>query len=62
MKANVNGINLYYETRGTEGPWLTLSHSLGCSSAMWAPQIAEFSRRYRVLAFDTRGHGQSDAP
>ena len=62
MKANVNGINLYYETHGTEGPWLTLSHSLGCSSAMWTPQIAEFSKRFRVLAFDTRGHGRSDAP
>jgi 3-oxoadipate enol-lactonase len=62
MKANVNGINLYYETHGTEGPWLTFSHSLACSTAMWAPQIAEFSRRFRVLSFDTRGHGQSDAP
>jgi 3-oxoadipate enol-lactonase len=62
MKSNVNGINLYYETHGTEGPWLTLSHSLACSTAMWGPQIAEFSRRYRVLSFDTRGHGQSDAP
>ena len=62
MKANVNGTNLYYETHGTEGPWLTFSHSLACSTAMWGPQIAEFSRRFRVLSFDTRGHGQSDAP
>ncbi len=62
MKANVNGTNLYYEAHGTEGPWLTFSHSLACSTAMWGPQIAEFSRRFRVLSFDTRGHGQSDAP
>ena len=62
MKANVNGIGVYYETHGTTGPWLTLSHSLACSTAMWAPQIAEFSRNYRVLSFDTRGHGQTDAP
>ncbi|CAM9469455.1 unnamed protein product, partial [Phaeothamnion confervicola] len=62
MKANVNGIGLYYETHGAAGPWLTFSHSLACSTAMWAPQIAEFSRSYRVLSFDTRGHGQSDAP
>ena len=62
MKANVNGIGLYYETHGTDGPWLTLSHSLACSTAMWAPQIAAFSKSYRVLSFDTRGHGQSDAP
>lgn len=62
MKATVNGTGIHYEVHGTQGPWLTFSHSLACSSAMWAPQIAEFSKRYRVLAFDTRGHGQSDAP
>lgn len=62
MQANVNGTGIHYEVHGSSGPWLTLSHSLACSSAMWAPQIAEFSTRYKVLAFDTRGHGQSDAP
>ncbi len=62
MKATVNGTGIHYEVHGTQGPWLTLSHSLACNSAMWAPQIAEFSKRFRVLAFDTRGHGQSDAP
>lgn len=62
MKATVNGTGIHYEVHGTRGPWLTFSHSLACSSAMWAPQIAEFSNRFRVLAFDTRGHGQSDAP
>lgn len=62
MKANVNGTAIHYEIHGTQGPWLTFSHSLACSSAMWAPQIPEFSKRHRVLAFDTRGHGQSDAP
>lgn len=62
MKATVNGTGIHYEVHGTQGPWLTFSHSLACSSAMWAPQIAEFSKRFRVLAFDTRGHGQSDAP
>ncbi len=61
MKATVNGTGIHYEVHGTQGPWLTFSHSLACSSAMWAPQIAEFSKRFRVLAFDTRGHGQSDA-
>ena len=62
MNAKINGISLYYETHGTSGPWLTFSHSLACSTAMWAPQIAEFSKRYRVVSFDTRGHGQSEAP
>ena len=33
MKATVNGIETYYEIHGKEGaPWLTLSHSLACST------------------------------
>ena len=63
MKAKVNGIEIGYELHGKEGaPWLTLSHSLACSVRMWNPQIAAFKDRYRILAFDTRGHGASAAP
>jgi len=63
MKAKVNGIEVYYELHGKEGaPWLTLSHSLACSVRMWDEQIASFKDRFRILAYDTRGHGQSAAP
>jgi 3-oxoadipate enol-lactonase len=63
MKANVNGIETYYEIHGKEGaPWLVLSHSLACSLRMWDDQIAALKDRFRVLAYDTRGHGQSAAP
>lgn len=62
MKANTNGIETHYEIHGSSGPWLVLSHSLACSARMWDPQIAEFSKRFRVLAYDTRGHGASGAP
>jgi 3-oxoadipate enol-lactonase len=63
MKAKVNGNEIYYEIHGKESaPWLTLSHSLACSVRMWDDQIASFKDRYRVLAFDTRGHGASSAP
>jgi len=63
MKAKVNGIEINYEIHGKEGaPWLTLSHSLACSVRMWDDQIASFGDRYRILAFDTRGHGASAAP
>ncbi|HET6283628.1 MAG TPA: alpha/beta fold hydrolase [Polyangia bacterium] len=65
MKEDVGGAELHYEIHGDSGddrrPWLIFSHSLACSVGMWTPQLAEFSRRYRVLAFDTRGHGRSDA-
>lgn len=63
MKANVNGIETYYEVHGKEGaPWLVFSHSLACSVRMWDGEIAKQKDRFRVLAYDTRGHGQSAAP
>jgi len=63
MKAKVNGIETHYEIHGSEGaPWLTFSHSLACSLRMWDGQVAEFKDRFRILAYDTRGHGASEAP
>ena len=63
MKANLNGIETYYEIHGKDdAPWLVFSHSLACSVRMWDGEIAKFKDRYRVLAYDTRGHGQSAAP
>jgi 3-oxoadipate enol-lactonase len=63
MKTKVNGTELYYELHGSEGaPWLIFSHSLACIVRMWDPQIAAFKDRYRILAYDMRGHGQSAAP
>jgi 3-oxoadipate enol-lactonase len=63
MKATVNGIETYYEIHGKEGaPWLVFSHSLACSARMWDGEIARHKDRFRVLAYDTRGHGQSAAP
>jgi len=61
MHATVNGIRIHYEVAG-EGPWVVLSHSLACAGAMWDEQWAILTARYRVLRFDTRGHGASDAP
>lgn len=42
-----------------DGPVLVLSNSLGTDLHMWDEQIAAFSEHFRVLRFDTRGHGQS---
>lgn len=61
MKAKTNGINLGYTVEG-EGPWVVMSHSLACDGSMWDEQAQRLKSRYRVLRFDTRGHGQSDAP
>ena len=61
MKLSVNGIEINYAIEG-EGPVVTFSHSLGCNLSMWDAQAAALRDRYRVLRFDTRGHGQSGAP
>ncbi len=63
MKISANGISVGYTLAGpADAPVLTLSHSLAAHSAMWAPQLAELTRRWRVLSYDTRGHGATDAP
>ncbi len=61
MRVRANGIDIHCEVSG-RGPWLTLSHSLCCDSSMWVPQLAALEEHFTVLRFDTRGHGQSEAP
>jgi 3-oxoadipate enol-lactonase len=61
MRARTNGIELHYTIDG-EGPWLVMSHSLACNVHMWDPQVPALAKRFKVLRFDTRGHGRSDAP
>lgn len=61
MKISVNGIDVNYLVEG-EGPWLTLSHSLACNLHMWDEEAKRLSQRYKVLRYDTRGHGSSSAP
>jgi 3-oxoadipate enol-lactonase len=61
METTVNGLKINYEIAGA-GPWLTLSHSLACDLHMWDEQMDELTKKYRVLRYDTRGHGKSEAP
>jgi len=61
MKAKSNGIEINYEIEG-DGPWLTLSHSLCCDLHMWDEQMPALTKQFKVLRFDTRGHGGSSAP
>lgn len=60
-KATVNGNEVRYTVTGS-GPWVTLSHSLACRLEMWDEEIARLSKRFTVLAYDSRGHGESGAP
>jgi len=59
----VNGIGVRYELDGPpDAPAVTLSHSLATDLGMWQPQMAALLPRFRVLRYDTRGHGGTDAP
>lgn len=63
MKVTANGIAINYAFEGPTGaPVITLSHSLATTLAMWDAQVKELASRYRVLRYDTRGHGGTDAP
>ncbi len=55
--------SIHYTCEGAPGaPLLMLSNSLGANLSMWDGQAAEFSKSFRVLRYDNRGHGHSAAP
>lgn len=56
--ASVNGIRIYYEIYG-EGMPLLLLHGNGGSIRSQTERIKFFSRKYKVIAVDSRGHGKS---
>ena len=57
----INGINIHFESTG-EGVPLLLIHGLGSSTKDWDAQVADFSRYFKVITVDLRGHGQSEKP
>ena len=57
----VGDINIYYEDHGKGEP-LLLIEGWGTDLTCWQFQIPEFSTKYRVIAFDNRGAGRTDAP
>ena len=52
---------LHYQIEGAaDAPVLVLSNSLGTTLDMWSPQMPALLEHFRVLRYDTRGHGQSE--
>ncbi|OGP70512.1 MAG: 3-oxoadipate enol-lactonase [Deltaproteobacteria bacterium RBG_16_50_11] len=63
MLIRANGIQMNYEVSGKKkAPVVMLSHSLGCSLAMWDPQLGALEPLFQVLRYDIRGHGRSETP
>jgi pimeloyl-ACP methyl ester carboxylesterase len=56
--AEVNGINLYYETRGTGHPLILLHGGLG-SGEMFGPVLPLLAERHQLIAVDLQGHGRT---
>ena len=56
------GVRLCYEEAGRGDPPLVLVHGWCCDHTSFAPQVAHFQRRRRVIAVDLRGHGASAKP
>lgn len=61
--ADLSDVCIHYSLTGPESaPVLVLSNSLGANFSMWDPQLPAFHSRFRLLRYDTRGHGQSSVP
>jgi pimeloyl-ACP methyl ester carboxylesterase len=56
--AEVNGINLYFETHGTGQPLILLHGGLG-SGEMFGPTLTELAQQHQVIAVDLQGHGRT---
>jgi 3-oxoadipate enol-lactonase len=58
--AELNDARIHYELAGpTNLPALVFSNSLGTTYSMWDAQMPEFQKHFRILRYDTRGHGES---
>ena len=61
MKANVNGHSLNYFVKGADdGQPVVFIHGFPFSHRMWEPQLEALPHRYRAVAYDVRGHGDSE--
>lgn len=62
QRIRAGDVQLHARIDGREGPWVILVHALGANLTLWDDTTRHLSERYRILRFDLRGHGGSDAP
>jgi 3-oxoadipate enol-lactonase len=62
MRVRANGINIHCRIDGKEGaPWLTFVTGIANDTTMWDGQIEALARDFRILRYDLRGHGETEA-
>ncbi|MEE9441320.1 MAG: alpha/beta hydrolase [candidate division Zixibacteria bacterium] len=54
-------VSIYYETKG-RGSTIVFLHGFTLDRRMWGTQVEYFSKRFRTLVYDSRGHGKSGCP
>ena len=57
-----DGTAIHYLDWGGDGPPLILIHATGFLAALWRPIAEQLAGRFRIVAMDQRGHGDSDKP
>jgi len=63
VQTQANGISINCEISGPEGaPWLVFSNSLATNLSIWDAEAAALSNSFRMLRYDQRGHGKTEAP
>jgi 3-oxoadipate enol-lactonase len=63
MQASINGIRMTYDVAGAErAPVVVLHHPLATNLSIWDELTPVLAGKYRVVRFDARGHGQTEAP
>ena len=61
MKIKTGNTTFNIKINGSdEKPWLILSNSLGTDYSMWDNQVNLLSKAYKILRYDTRGHGKTE--
>lgn len=59
----MSAVEVHHVVSGrADGPVVVLSNSLGSTHAMWDANLAALERSFRVVRYDTRGHGGSPVP
>lgn len=61
MQTTVNGLKFHFSDTGTDAPALVFLHYFGGSSRTWQPVIEQLAPRFRCLALDLRGWGNSQS-